>query len=120
MAVDVVLKDRDGNELNVKLYRYNVRLYYYDEVDDSKEAYITLEFYSTNKLTNTIESVFNALSTVAKICYIEDTYNGENGAGIIYKVGNNIWFDTYTQNLTVDKPYNSGVFSIDSFSETLV
>ena len=74
MAVDVVLKDRNGNELNVggKLYRHNIKSEYHNS---GYQLFLT--FYKTNNAPiTTLREILDLLGYGNNtLCYI---YNAED------------------------------------------
>lgn len=83
MAVDVVLKDRNGNELNVggKLYKHNINF----TIDEDGMQVVYLTHYSTSaSLIETMEQLCTLFyeNEQINIVYVDDN-EGETYTGIL-------------------------------------
>lgn len=95
MAVDVILKDRNGNELNVgsKLYKHNIRLSYQGE----RVFSLTLELYTTKNIQiDTFEkltSYYQGDIEIGTVIYDENTEM--TYSGFISFLGTTLFISNY-------------------------
>ena len=77
MAKNVVLKDIDGNELNVgKLYRYNFSITFLDDSDNS----FRVEFYLSNSKNLSVNNLNEFINNFGESKYMAILENIDNGA----------------------------------------
>ena len=121
MAKNVVLKDVDGNELRIKLYRYDISLEYNDS-DNDVHLNCIFNLYSTEEIENSMEGIYNVLPerNSSIICLAENVLENIESVGYIYKnsTGNTIGIYV-VDNGTMEMEIND-IWVIKNFDKTLV